>query len=94
MVSFPRIPMQSCREQAEFCTLSVCFQISEFASRRRASREEKTEKTEFDRCDTQQLEGEAQDKSERVTSVSMVTKLVPANDEASVQRANREKTAA
>ena len=54
----------------------------------------KQKKQSYARCDTQQLEGEAQDKSERVTSVSMVTKLVPANDEASAQRANREKTAA
>jgi hypothetical protein len=28
----------------KFCSLSVCFQISRFASRQRASREEKTEK--------------------------------------------------
>ena len=33
--------------EQRFCTLSVCFQISEFASRRRASREEKSEKTEL-----------------------------------------------
>ncbi len=35
-------------------------------------------KQSYDRCDTQQLEGEAQDKNKRVTLVSRVTKLVPA----------------
>ncbi len=47
------------------------------ADRERAERK-KQKKQSYDRCDTQQLEGEAQDKSKRVTSVSRVTKLVPA----------------
>jgi hypothetical protein len=47
------------------------------ADRDRAERK-KQNKQSYDRCNTQQLEGETQDKSERVTSVTRVTKLVPA----------------
>ena len=74
MVSFPRIPTQSCTSSARSLSASKSQDLR--ADRERAERK-KQKKQSYDRCDTQQLEGEAQDKSKRVTSVSRVTKLVP-----------------
>ena len=81
-VSFPRIPTQSCRSSARSLSASKSQDLR--ADRERAERK-KQKKQSYDCCDTQQLEGETHDKSERVTSISTVTKLVPV-------RAYRERT--
>ncbi len=82
MVSFPRIPTQSCTSSARSLSASKSQDLP--ADRERAERK-KQKKQSYDHCNTQQLEGETHGKSERVTSVSRVTQLVPA-------RANKERT--
>ena len=72
MVSFQRIPTQSCRSSAH----SLSASKSQQADREQAERK-KQSKQSYDCCDTQKLDGETQDKSERVTSVTRVTKLIP-----------------
>ena len=74
-VSFPRIPTQSCTSSAR--SLSAPKSQDLRADKEGAERK-KQKKQSCARCDIQQLEGETQDKSERVTSASRVTKLVPA----------------
>ncbi len=74
---------QHCERLERFLVLRLC-EMGCLASRKitvetlRDWTLEKTKKQSYDRCDTKQLEGEAQDKSKRLKSVSRVTKLVPA----------------
>jgi hypothetical protein len=76
MVSFPRIP--TIRNLAQVLLALCLLPNLKICKQTESEQRGKNRKKSYDHCDTQQLEGETHDKSERVTSVSRVTKLIPA----------------